>query len=592
LQFKEPIRLVIWDLDETFWRGTLEEGEVSIPPEHAAIVRALARRGIVSSVCSKNDHTTAKARLEQEDLWDWFVFSRIEYTFKSNLVADIVEQIGLRPETILFIDDNPFNRAEVAERIPAINIADETNIPQLLDHPQLKGRPDDELTRLKRYRVLDSRQSSFSAAADPTEFLRNCKIAVSFHFDVEAQFERIHELVNRTNQLNFTKLRWQEDVETARSEYVSRCARAYGTHAAYIKVRDRYGYYGICGFFETEMNGSKFMHFLFSCRVLNMGVEQFAYQYLKFPNLKIADKVVVSLTKSAVVDWIEIVADAEDEVTTAKPRSDLTVCLHGPCELVQSAHYLRPYFTTIEEFQYPRAGWGIIRPLLRYLILQEELKERGISNLADLGLPARFPAFDFAALGSAFFNGEADVCVWSFSLETQIAMYRHIASGLVMPISLGGFDDRDITKLTHHFIAPNSKATVDDFRTVKRRFEYVGRVSSGVLAADLKRLRAQLKEIGKPFVVIDLFDDLAKIDRPKYRKNCSLNSLVRESLKGLRNVHYIRFAECVSDRSEEIVVNHFARGPYIRLATRIREVVGLLRTPMDRRKEVMAGATA
>src|SRR5579864_468289 len=195
VEFAEPIRLVIWDLDETLWQGTLEEGPVTVPPEHVEVVQSLARRGIVSAVCSRNDYATARARLEQCGLWEWFVFSRIAYTFKSGLVAEIVEQIGLRPETVLFIDDNPFNRADVAERMPGINVADISIISELLDHPQLRGKADEQLSRLMRYRVLDTRQAEYSAAPDRTAFLRDCEITVSIHYDVENQFERIHELV-------------------------------------------------------------------------------------------------------------------------------------------------------------------------------------------------------------------------------------------------------------------------------------------------------------------------------------------------------------------------------------------------------------
>ena len=154
-QFPEPIRLVIWDLDETFWRGTLEEGDVEIPAAHKAIVIELARRAIVSSICSKNDAAAVRSRLERDDMWRWFVFPAIRYTMKSGMVASIIEQMGLRPETALLIDDNPFSLGEVTERVPGVNAISHEFIRDLLDHPQLCGRSDPELTQLNRYRVLE-----------------------------------------------------------------------------------------------------------------------------------------------------------------------------------------------------------------------------------------------------------------------------------------------------------------------------------------------------------------------------------------------------------------------------------------------------
>ena len=75
----EKIKLVIWDLDETFWKGTLSEGEVEIVKKHVEIVKELARRGIISSISSKNDFEPAKAELEKVGVWDYFIFPLINW---------------------------------------------------------------------------------------------------------------------------------------------------------------------------------------------------------------------------------------------------------------------------------------------------------------------------------------------------------------------------------------------------------------------------------------------------------------------------------------------------------------------------------
>ena len=66
MQNAEPVRLVIWDLDETFWSGTLTEGGITYRRDFHDIVLALARRGIVSSICSKNDHERVREILVRE----------------------------------------------------------------------------------------------------------------------------------------------------------------------------------------------------------------------------------------------------------------------------------------------------------------------------------------------------------------------------------------------------------------------------------------------------------------------------------------------------------------------------------------------
>ena len=71
------VRVVVWDLDGSFWLGTLDEAAVTPLPAHLALVRTLARRGIVSSICSRNDPALARRELEKLGVWDLFVFPAI-----------------------------------------------------------------------------------------------------------------------------------------------------------------------------------------------------------------------------------------------------------------------------------------------------------------------------------------------------------------------------------------------------------------------------------------------------------------------------------------------------------------------------------
>ena len=159
MQLVEPIRLVIWDLDDTFWTGTLSEGGIeAFNPEHHALVARLAARGIMNSICSKNDHNTVQAILEKLEVWDKFVFPSIDWSPKGARVAAIITAMGLRPTTVVFIDDNPINRAEVTEEIPGIIAVDEDFIAQIADHPMFVGKDDSNLTRLSQYKLLEEKK--------------------------------------------------------------------------------------------------------------------------------------------------------------------------------------------------------------------------------------------------------------------------------------------------------------------------------------------------------------------------------------------------------------------------------------------------
>ena len=73
----EPVRLVIWDLDETFWRGTFSEGGIEFIERHNELVRELARRGIMSTIVSKNDYHAIRSVLQEEGSLGLFYFPRV-----------------------------------------------------------------------------------------------------------------------------------------------------------------------------------------------------------------------------------------------------------------------------------------------------------------------------------------------------------------------------------------------------------------------------------------------------------------------------------------------------------------------------------
>ena len=70
---REPVKMVIWDLDETLWEGTISEGAVTLDPARMDLVRSLNRRGIVNGICSKNDLAQVRTYLQDAGIWDEFV---------------------------------------------------------------------------------------------------------------------------------------------------------------------------------------------------------------------------------------------------------------------------------------------------------------------------------------------------------------------------------------------------------------------------------------------------------------------------------------------------------------------------------------
>ena len=176
----------------------------------------------------------------------------------------------MRAPNILFIDDNVSNRKEVEHYNEGINTLSEAFINQLLSMPELKGKDDSSLSRLKQYKILEKKQEARAEYSDNKTFLRESDIKLRFIHDCKAYKERILELINRTNQLNFTKVRLevgQLDSLLNDTSLDNGC----------IEVRDKFGDYGICGFYSLDKCANELRHFLFSCRILNLGIETYVY---------------------------------------------------------------------------------------------------------------------------------------------------------------------------------------------------------------------------------------------------------------------------------------------------------------------------
>jgi FkbH-like protein len=237
----EAVRLVIWDLDETFWRGTLTEGGIDYSEDNHKIVIELARRGIMSSICSKNDHAAVRAILEERGLWDYFIFPSIRWDAKGPRISALIEAVQLRPESVLFIDDNPLNLNEALYFVPNLQVTEPAAISGILTDPRFKGKDDSALSRLGQYKLLEQRKADeVAAGGNNIEFLRSSNIRIYIEHDIETHVDRAIELINRTNQLNFTKRRLADDMEAARQEFAKLLHRPF-VQAGLVRVIDNYG---------------------------------------------------------------------------------------------------------------------------------------------------------------------------------------------------------------------------------------------------------------------------------------------------------------------------------------------------------------
>ena len=103
------VKLIIWDMDETFWSGTLTEGEVHVSDAMDRLIRDLSSRGIVNSISSKNDwDAVASVLAEMGDLGDYFVFNNFSilhdnsFSTTSNVVSCLINNLKFPQELPCF----------------------------------------------------------------------------------------------------------------------------------------------------------------------------------------------------------------------------------------------------------------------------------------------------------------------------------------------------------------------------------------------------------------------------------------------------------------------------------------------------------
>lgn len=340
----DKIKLIIWDLDETFWNGTLSEEGISPIDENIRIVKELTDRGIVNSICSKNEYKTTKLKLIELGVWDYFVFSKISWNPKGALVKSLISEMGLRDVNVLFIDDNKMNLNEVKAFCPSIHVYEPQDIlSQLLALSSFQGKSDKSHSRLKQYKVLETKQEEKSnLELSNVDFLKNSEIEIFIDHNYTSNLDRIYELIERTNQLNYTKIRFDSDSD--KLVFLNKMEN-YLYSSGVVFCRDKYGDYGPVGFYlmKTLPTGEKSLeHFVFSCRTMNMGIECFLYNYLGCPKIDIVQPISYGLDAYENIDWIRLISKRFDStLERLTEKEEQKTVLLGPCHLLQLSNFIR-----------------------------------------------------------------------------------------------------------------------------------------------------------------------------------------------------------------------------------------------------------
>lgn len=268
---KQSIKCVVWDLDNTVWDGILlEDPEVKLRPHVVHILKTLDERGILHSIASRNDHDTAIKKLEEFGIAEYFLYPQINWNSKAASIAQIAQDINIGLDAVAFVDDQPFEREEVAFSHSRVLCIDSALLEDFLDRPELNPRfiTDDSKVRRKMYMADIARNREEADYVGPKEeFLATLGMIFTIAPCREEDLKRAEELTVRTNQLNTTGYTYSyEELDALRKS---------PRHKLLISsLEDRHGTYGKIGLTLIEMDEAVWTVklLLMSCRVMSKGV--------------------------------------------------------------------------------------------------------------------------------------------------------------------------------------------------------------------------------------------------------------------------------------------------------------------------------
>jgi FkbH-like protein len=283
-------KCLVLDLDNTLWGGVVGDDGVQnliLGRDHPVgeafldfqrYVKDLQRRGVILAVCSKNDIENAKEGFSHPDsilkLEDFSAF-KANWNPKPENIREIAAELNIGLDSVVFLDDNPAERALVADQLPDVASpevgSDVSRFAEILEHEryfEVDKVVQDDLNRSAYYNSNAQRSAHQAGFRDYGEFLASLEMTAEIGPFSPAYLERITQLINKTNQFNLTTRRYT-------SAEVEAISQNLGLITLYGRLADRFGDNGLVSVLIGRVLGEtvELDLWLMSCRVLNREME-------------------------------------------------------------------------------------------------------------------------------------------------------------------------------------------------------------------------------------------------------------------------------------------------------------------------------
>ena len=283
-------KCLVLDLDDTLWGGTIGEDGIkgiklgntfpgSSFMNFQKSILNLYNRGVILAICSKNNiEDVIEVLKKHPDMIlkkDNFAIIKANWTDKASNIKEISDELNINLDSLVFIDNNPFEINLVKKELPQVQCIQLSNDPTSYSHmidslgifDNLNFSTED-LNRTKMYKVEAKRKISRKNYTNLDSYLSSLEMKVEIFKNDSFCTPRIAQLSQRTNQFNLTTKRYSE-------AEISSYTKDSNTDVLAIRLEDKFGDMGIIGssIIKYTANEANIDSFLLSCRSLGRGVE-------------------------------------------------------------------------------------------------------------------------------------------------------------------------------------------------------------------------------------------------------------------------------------------------------------------------------
>jgi FkbH-like protein len=285
-------RCIVVDLDNTLWGGIvgdvgvlgLEFGQGSARGEaflqFCNTLKLLKNHGIILAAISKNNEVLASEVFDKHPemplLKDDFSILKINWKSKVVNLQEVLKALNLSQDSIVFIDDNPVECAEILSAFPSCLVLQVAEDNYCMSEELIRlnlfsqsSLTKDDLQRNESYKAIKMVTESSQASSNNEEFLNSLEMKASTSEMKKDEIPRIAQLFSKTNQFNVTGIKFSESElsNLSKNEFL----------VLNYRLKDKFSNYGLVSSIVITCNGpdAELINWVMSCRVFNRTLEQF-----------------------------------------------------------------------------------------------------------------------------------------------------------------------------------------------------------------------------------------------------------------------------------------------------------------------------